>query len=278
MENSSVPLNEESASSSSEPSQIDRVDALAGSNFKEAAMQYADIKESERLNLATEDEESANDSNEVSDRDSDDASRQPEQKGELSPGIKKRIDGLQGRLAKEREAHKAIVAENTFLKEKVRLYDEEVNRLAKRAQLDPLEEEARYKEITAAMESLDSRLDNEVSERFSQQDAKEAREEQLSEMRSKIFEVANEYSGVFSGRELAMYMQQSGNHNPETAAQALSDARILAVQSRTKEPLAPMTASGKVSGNREPAMPWRWRGAASVEEFIDQEERVRKGR
>lgn len=281
MENTSFDVNEGSSASTETDNSSDSIEsALAGGNFVEAAKRFVSDREKQReKNPEDEDYGDANPEDDISDPDSTRKESKDEVKdNEPSPGIKRRIDGLTAKFKSEQVAHKQAALENAKLKEAVRLYAAEIERLSARANLDPHEEEIHSMRMEREIDQIQARIPGEIEGRFSQAEQEMVINERAQEIGDSIRSVTAQWDGLFTARELAAQMKSTGNLDAEAVARSLGEARLGAAQKRLKIPSAPRTAGASASGAREGAQPWRYEGASTIRDFIISSRKARGGR
>lgn len=276
--------------SSTSESSASKVDSLVGTDMKAAFSEFSAQREAERNQSDQEDHDGSGENHDMeasdptsseedhSDNSSDPQSGPQKQKQELSPGVKKRIDTLTARLRSEEKEHKATALENARLKEAVRLYQEEVERIQKFAKLDPSQERIRQLELEREIEKIERDIPTSIDQRFSQREQEAQVQERVAEIISEIKSVAAEWDGVFTSHELAMYMKQTGVRNPAQAAKSLGESRLQAAQKKMKSPAHPSTSGTSGNTNREPASAWKYKGSSSVLEFLEKRDNQRSGR
>jgi len=268
MENTSADVSGVSSTSVSAPSNDSKysdVSALAGSDIKAAFEKFSEIEDSEESEetLDQKDAESANDESEVVSEQSD--SQSP--KNQLSPGIKARIDGLQGKLKEEREVRKSLETENKKMLEMIKLYDAEVNRIAKLAQFDQSTETRREQEIRAEMKRIEEDLPREIEEKYSKESAEEQRAEQRAELKEKILDASEKFK-IKAPEELVLFMRTKGILDPHAAAKAFR-AEKQKEYGGTQEAYAPRTASSASTGARNPQKPFQYNGWKTIAQYLD---------
>lgn len=268
MENTSADVSEVSSTSSEAPTNSAKyaeVDALAGKDIKAAFAKFSEIEDSEESEetLDQKASESANDESEVVSENSD--SQSP--KNQLSPGIKARIDGLQGKLKEERDIRKSLETENLKLQEMLKLYDLEVNRYARLAKLDQNVETQREQEIRAEMKRIQEDLPKEVEERYSAESAEMERAEQRAAMKEQILSASEKFK-IKAPAELVLFMNANNIRDPMVAAKAFR-AEKEKEYGGTQEAYAPRTASSTSTGARNPQKPFQYQGWKTIAQYLD---------
>lgn len=250
----------------------------AGSDFAGAAMEFLAEQDS-KLAEDSSDAQSGEEAS-VSGADSPESESQesqPEKENTLTPGIKKRIDSLTAKFKTEQGLRKEMALENAKLKEAVRLYMAELERVAGFAKLDPHAEKIRELELQREIDQIEQRVPRDIEEQFSAQMREAEISEKAADIADQIRSATAEWEGLFTARELALFMQQNRVTDAAKAAQYLGDSRIAAARKRAPaRPQAPSTAAARgVNAARETAQPWTYKGASSILDFFDAQDSQR---
>jgi hypothetical protein len=256
------------------------IGAMAGSDFAGAAMEYLSAQDSIPEDDASEAKADGDSSVEAgADEESDSSeSRSENDKNTLSPGVKRRIDGLSAKLKVEQAARKEAALENAKLREAIRLYSHELDRVAGFAKLDPQAEKIRELELQREIDQIEQRIPRDIEEQFEAQAREEEVTQRAQDIADQIYGATAQWDGVFSARELALYMKQHQIPDANRAANDLGNLRIQAAQRRggNTQPPAPNTANVRgANAARESAQPWRYRGANSILDFFDTQDSQR---
>jgi hypothetical protein len=206
-----------------------------------------------------------------------DKEKSSKSEGELTPGVKKRIDSLTARYKSEAEAHKKTQLENAKLQAAVEIMQREFDRISKRAQLDPHEEQIAGLKLQQEIDRLDREIPTKVESQYSERMEQLEVEERAEQMFTSMKEATAEYDGLFTTAELARFMAQNNIMDANLAAKQLGDKRLEAASKRFKQPPAPSTASGSASGTRNLSQPFQYKGAGSIAEFLENQEKARRG-
>lgn len=256
------------------------ISARAGSDFAGAAMEFLSAQDSkpEDDSSDAQSEEEAS----VSGADSDESDSQesrPEKENALSPGIKRRIDGLTAKYKQEQAARKEVALENAKLREAVKLYMTELERVASFAKLDPQKEKIRELELQREIDQIEQKIPKDIEEQFSAAEREAELNERAQDIADQIRSATSEWDGMFTARELALFMKQNRIADAAKAANQLGSGRLEAAQRRggfSTKPQAPSTAATRgVSSARETAQPWRYKGANSILDFFDAQDSQR---
>lgn len=266
------------ATSSNSSSGAD-IGARAGTDFVGAAMEFLDGQAVSKPDAESADAQSADDAsvNEGADAQSDSADSQSENKeNTLTPGVKKRIDSLTAKYRKELDARKSMALENARLKEAVRLYTSELERVAQFAKLDPQQEKIRELELQREIDALEAKLPGNIEKEFGEAARQAEIGERAAELADAIRGAAAEWDGMFSARELALYMQSQRSSDAVAAAKELGSKRLNAAQTRSgMRPAAPSTAAVSAGASRDSAAPWRYQGQSSILDFFETQNQLR---
>jgi len=267
------------ATSSNSTSGAD-IGARAGTDFVGAAMEFLDGQavEPDAKSTDAQSAEEASD-NSGADAQSDSSDSQSEKDKEnttLSPGVKRRIDSLTAKYRKELDARKNMALENARLKEAVRLYTAELERVAQFAKLDPQQEKIRELELQREIDALEAKLPGNIEKEFGEQARQAEIAERAAEIADAIRGASAEWDGLFSARELAVYMQSQRISDAAAAAAELGSKRLNAAQARSgMRPAAPSTAAVSAGAGRDSAAPWRYQGQSSILDFFEQQDQLR---
>lgn len=267
------------AATSSESTSGADIGARAGTDFVGAAMDWLDGQAVSKPDAESQPAQASDDAsvNEGADAQSDSADSQSENKeNTLTPGVKKRIDSLTAKYRKELEARKSMALENARLKEAVRLYTAELERVAQFAKLDPQQEKIRELELQREIDALEAKLPGNIEREFGEQARQAELNERAAEIADAIRGAAAEWDGLFSPRELAVFMQSQRISDAARAAKELGTKRLNAAQARSgARPVAPSTAAASAGASRDSAGPWQYRGQSSILDFFEQQDQLR---
>jgi hypothetical protein len=256
------------------------VGSRAGSDFVGEAMRWLD---GQAVNKPDADQEPAQASADASVTDGTDAqsdadsdSQSKTEQNTLTPGVKKRIDSLTAKYRKELDARKSMALENARLKEAVRLYTSELERVAQFAKLDPNQEKIRELELQREIDALEAKLPGNIEKQFGEAAREAEINDRAAEIADAIRGAAAEWDGLFSPRELALYMQSARTADAAAAAKELGTKRLNAAQTRSgTRPAAPSTAAVSAGAGRDSAAPWKYQGQSSILDFFETQNQLR---
>jgi hypothetical protein len=156
------------------------------------------------------------------------------------------------------------------------LYTSELERVAQFAKLDPQQEKIRELELQREIDALEAKLPGNIEKEFGEQAREAEIADRAAEMADAIRGAAAEWDGLFSPRELAVYMQSKRTVDAAAAAKELGSKRLAAAQTRSGvRPAAPSTASVSAGAGRDSAAPWQYRGQSSILDFFEQQNQLR---
>jgi hypothetical protein len=245
-------------------------------------MEFLDAQERNSPEEDSGDAQSQDDTsvNEDADAQSDSPESQSEKQNTLSPGIKKRIDSLTAKYKAEQNARREAATENAKLREAVRLYSAELERVSQFAKLDPQAEKIRELELQREIDQIETKIPRDIEEQFTKAAQEAEIEDQAAEIADQIRGATSAWDGLFTARELALFMRQNHLPDAQAAANYLGEARLQAAQRRQgvtpSRPQAPQTAAARgTNAARETAAPWKYKGANSILDFFDSQDSQR---
>lgn len=195
------------------------------------------------------------------------------------PWFQQRIDKLTAKYKSEQEAHKTLALESAKKDEAIRILQEELERIASKANLDPHEEQIQELKLQHRIDQLNNEIPSKIEAQWAEKLEEIEVQEKAREIVNNLKSAVAKYQGLFTENELLSYMRQSGYTDAsqvKIASEKLYKERLAAAQKFiSTSPMAPSTAAGLPSSNRELSTQKKY---ASIKEYAEDMKNQRAGR
>lgn len=204
----------------------------------------------------------------------------------LSPGVKKRLDGLVTKHKKEQDAHKQTLRELETKSKAIELLKQEVDAYKSalsKGKADPRELELLEMKQMHEVELFKRDLESNVDKRYNNWENTSTQSDRAAVIKEQLESVIGEYVGIIQPQEVANYLRQQRITDPTEAVEALRDlgnSRIDAARARSKasKPTAPRTSGVSGNGAIDPPVPFRYQGYRTIKDYIDKDMKAKQGK